>query len=83
MLSGDHQYQNPIYGVSTFSPSDLNEDPTVESLYEIVKELNGVGEATSGIMSETWSSRVAASIRTRTNNDADRCMPEFDIPWRR
>ena len=44
MLQGDQEYKNPVYGVSTGAPQALNQDPTINNIYEVVKELNGVGE---------------------------------------
>lgn len=34
----------------------------MENIYEIVKELNGVGQQDNGAMSEAWSSRVASGL---------------------
>lgn len=79
MLTGDQQYNNPVYGVSTKAPQTLNQDPTIENIYEVVKELNGVGEADSNVMSETWSTRVAASLYEHEQMQLIAGMPEFDI----
>lgn len=62
MLTGDQLYNNPVRGVTTKNPDSLNQNPTVENIYDIVKELNGVGEHDSNIMSEVWSSRVASGL---------------------
>ena len=79
MLAGDQKYKNPIWGVSTSAPSDLNQDPTVLDIYEVVKELNGVGTPTSGVMSETWSSRVAAALFEHEQMKLIATMDEFDV----
>ena len=46
---------------------------------EVVKQLNGVGELGSSVMSETWSSRVAASLFEHEQMQEIASMPEFDI----
>ena len=79
LLQGDQQYKNPVYTVSTGVPQALNQDPTVENIYEVVKELNGVGEPTSSVMSETWSDRVASSLWEQEQMEIISTMPEFDI----
>lgn len=79
ILQGDQQYKNPVYGVSTSAPQPLNQDPTINNIYEIVKELNGVGESTSSVMSETWSSRVATSLFEQEQMETISTIPEFDI----
>jgi len=81
MLTGDPQYQNPVNGVSTKAPSPLNNKPTagLENLYEIIKELNGVGSPENGVMSETWSSRVATSLFEHETMDLIQSNPDFDI----
>ena len=79
MLTGDQQYNNPVNGISTSAPKVLNQNPTVENIYEIVKELNSVGDVHSNTMSETWSTRVAASLFEKEQMDQIAQMPEFDI----
>jgi hypothetical protein len=46
---------------------------------ELVKELNGVGELNSNVMSETWSSRVATSLSEHEQMQEIANMPEFDL----
>jgi uncharacterized protein (DUF1800 family)/uncharacterized protein (DUF1501 family) len=62
MVTGDQQYNNPVIEVSAKNPVPLNNNPTVENIYEVVKELNGVGKVDNSIVSETWSARVATSL---------------------
>jgi len=79
MLTGDQQYNNPVNGVSTKAPKTLNQNPTVQNMYEVVKQLNGVGEEDSGVMSEAWSSRVAAALHEHEQMHEIANTPEFNI----
>ncbi|KAL7541680.1 LOW QUALITY PROTEIN: hypothetical protein ACHAXR_011131 [Thalassiosira sp. AJA248-18] len=79
LLQGDQEYKNPVYGISTSAPQALNQDPTVNNIYEVVKELNGVGESVSSVMSETWSGRVATALFEHEQMELISTMPEFDI----
>ena len=57
----------------------MNQDPTVENIYGVVKELNGLGEPDSSVMSETWSSRVAASLFEQEQMELIANTPGFDV----
>jgi hypothetical protein len=61
MLTGDQQYNNPVWSVGG-TPRQLDHNPTIDGLFEILKTLNGVGDVSNGVMSETWSSSFAASV---------------------
>ena len=61
MLTGDQQYNNPVWSVGG-APRQLDNNPTIDGLFEILKTLNGVGDVSNSVMSETWSSRFATSV---------------------
>lgn len=61
-LTGDQQYSNPVWTVSTRDPSLMNKIPTLTNLLDLVKQLNGVGESGNSYLAETWSSRVANAL---------------------
>ena len=61
MLTGDQQYNNPVWSIGG-APRQLDQNPTIGGLFEILKALNGVGDVSNSVMSETWSSRFAASV---------------------
>lgn len=79
MLTGDQQYNNPVTGVSTKAPSALNQNPTIENIYDHVKVLNGVGKVDGSVMSEIWSSSVAVALAEQEQMELIASMPEFDI----
>lgn len=65
--------------VSTSPPAALNNFPTVENLIEVVKQLNGVGDAGNSLLSEHWSSRVASSLYEQEQSIELASMPQFDV----
>ncbi|KAL7539583.1 hypothetical protein ACHAXR_009408 [Thalassiosira sp. AJA248-18] len=79
MLSGDQAFDNPVYTVSTKSPQVLNKYPTVDNLIEVVKSLNGVGDTGNSLLSEYWSSRVAAALFEHEQMHDIAAVPEFEI----
>ena len=58
---GDQQYTNPVWSVGS-APRQLDPNPSVDNLFEVLKRLNGVGDVRNSVMSETWSSKFAASV---------------------
>ena len=70
---------NPVFTVSTKDPSALNEKPTIDTLIEDVKVLNGVGEIDNSVLSEQWSSRVASALFEHEQMIEISSMSEFDL----
>ena len=70
---------NPVFTVSTKDASALNEKPTIDTLIEDVKVLNGVGEIDNSVLSEQWSSRVASALFEHEQMIEISSMSEFDL----
>ena len=79
MLSGDPIFSNPVFTVSTKDPSALNEKPTINTLIDDVKILNGVGNVDNSVLSEQWSSRVASALFEHEQMIEISSMSEFDL----
>lgn len=79
MLTGDAIFKNPVYHVSDRAPHVLNEDPTIENLLDIVKQLNGVGEIGNSMLGEYWSSRVAQAFFEHEQMNDINSMPEMEL----
>ena len=79
MLSGDPIFSNPVFTVSTKDPSALNEKPTINTLIDNVKILNGVGNVDNSVLSEQWSSRVASALFEHEQMIEVASMPEFEV----
>lgn len=62
MLQGDQKHSDPVVTVATVEQMRLNLSPTVDNIFEIVKEINGKGEAANSFLGEVWSSRVATAL---------------------
>ena len=57
MLQGDSVYQNAIQDVQLGTPKDLNMYPTVGNLFQVAKQLNGVGELGNSFFAETFAGK--------------------------
>lgn len=79
MLSGDAQFNNPVFTVSTGKLQSLNNKPTIENLLEEVKVLNGVGDEGNSLLGEHWSSRVASSLFEHELMQEIAAIPEFEV----
>ena len=79
LVVGDQQYQNPVYGVSTSAPQPMNQNPTLVDIYEVVKELNSVGDVDNSVMAETWSKSVSSALFEQEQMQLIAAMPEFNI----
>lgn len=62
MLQGFPEYLNTIHEVALSAPTDLNQYPTVTDLYDVAKNLNGVGELGNSFFGEAWSESVSAAL---------------------
>lgn len=62
MLQGFAEYQNTIHEVTLSTPKDLNQYATVSDLFDVAKNLNGVGEVGNSFFSEAWSESVSAAL---------------------
>lgn len=79
MLTGDQAYNNPVFGIGLNPPSPLDKTPTVENLYNTVKEINGIGEAGNSFLSDTWSSRLSTALFEHDQLRELAGMTEFSI----
>ena len=57
----------------------MNQNPTLVDIYEVVKELNSVGDVDNSVMTETWSKSVASALFEQEQMQLIAAMPEFDI----
>jgi hypothetical protein len=62
MLQGFPEYQNNIYEVTLSDPKDLNQYPTVTDLFDVAKQLNGVGELGNSFFGEAWADSVSTAL---------------------
>lgn len=62
MLTGDQEFNNPVWNIGIKPPNKLDMTPTVENLYDMVKEINGIGEVGNSFLSDTWSTRLSTAL---------------------
>ncbi len=62
MLIGFPENQNPVPEVTLGSPAVLNKYPTVENLFDVAKQLNGVGEVGNSFFSEAWAEAMSTAL---------------------
>jgi uncharacterized protein (DUF1501 family) len=62
MLQGFPEYQSAVYEVSLTNPAELNKYPTVNDLFDVAKQLNGVGEVGNSFLGEAWAESVSTAL---------------------
>ena len=62
MLQGFPEYQSTIVEVTLSSPSELNKYATVTDLFDVARQLNGVGEVGNSFFSEAWAESLSAAL---------------------
>lgn len=80
MLTGDQAFNSPVFGIGLNPLPDLDLTPTVENLYETVKEINGNGEVGNSFFSDTWSSRLSTALFEHEQLKKLGEMDEFESP---
>eukprot|EP00804_Cyclotella_cryptica_P013853 CCRYP_002403-RF/>CCRYP_002403-RF protein AED:0.04 eAED:0.04 QI:361/1/1/1/0.81/0.82/17/505/2306 len=80
MLTGSPLYGNSVQSLSTTVPQSLNRMPTLRNMYDIAKQLNGIGDAENSFFGETWSSKFASALFDHTQAEEVASIPEFNIP---
>ena len=77
LLAGDQQFANPVWSVGS-SPRQLDRNPTIDGMFDVLKALNGEGELANGVMSETWSSSFAKSVFENEQLQSLAAIPGLD-----
>ena len=80
MLTGDQAYNNPVFGLGIKAPSSLDKTPTVQNAYDVIKQINGIGEVGNSFLSETWSSRLSTALFEHEQLKAIAEETKFNIP---
>ena len=62
MLQGFPEYKNTITEVTLSNPKDLNQYPTVTNLFDVAKQLNGVGELGNSFFGEAWADSMSTAL---------------------
>jgi hypothetical protein len=62
MLQGFPEYKNAVNEVKLSTPKDLNQYPTVTDLFDVAKQLNGVGELGNSFFGEAWADSVSTAL---------------------
>jgi uncharacterized protein (DUF1501 family) len=60
--AGDPRSGNPTRQVSTVTPENFNRDPTLPTITDLVKGLNGISPSTNNLFGETWSAGLTQSL---------------------
>lgn len=63
----------------TVPPKPLNLSPTIDNLYDIVKEINGIGEASNSFGGEVWSSNVVKALHEHEQVLSIQNNDDFDV----
>ena len=62
MLVGLPEFQSPVADVKLGSSLDLNKYPTVSDLFDVARQLNGVGEHGNSFFSEAWAESFSTAL---------------------
>ena len=62
MLQGFPEYQSAVHEISLSDPTELNKYPTVTDLFDVAKQLNGVGELGNSFIGESWAESVSTAL---------------------
>ena len=62
MLQGLPEFLSSVSEVSLSDPTDLNQHPTVTDLFDVARQLNGVGELGNSFLSEAWAESVSTAL---------------------
>jgi hypothetical protein len=69
-----------VQSLSTTTPQDINSMPTIEGIYDVAKELNGIGNISNSFFAETFASSFASALFDHNQMQEVASVPEFNIP---